>query len=60
MARFKLIDPDWQKEHTRKMQEWLDKAKQNKTPLPEPTPIIFPEDTTREDVYPSDMKYQGD
>lgn len=56
----KLIDPDFcNSERYRKMRSWLD----NPTPkqeLPEPTPIIFPEGTTREDVYPSDMKYHGD
>ena len=60
MARFKLIDPERDKERYLKTQEWLDKARKSKVELPEPTPIIFPEETTREDVYPSDMKYQGD
>ena len=61
MARKPLIDYDGY--YSKKKEEkwaWLEKAKKDRMPLPEPTPIIFPEGTTREDVYPSDRKYHGD
>ena len=61
MARKPLIDYDGY--YSKKKEEkwaWLEKAKKDRTSLPEPTPIIFPEGTTRKDVYPSDRKYHGD
>ena len=60
MARKPLIDYDgsWRRTH-KTDNSWM-KRNPSDTPLPEPTPIIFPEGTTREDVYPSDRKYHGD
>lgn len=58
----KLIDNDYflNNDRYRAMRSWLDKPCKEKQELPEPTPIIFPEGTTREDVYPSGSQYKGD
>lgn len=42
----------------REFDEWSKSVKNQ--PLPEPKPIIFPEGTTREDVYPKTSNYHGD
>ena len=61
MARFKLIDPDYYLKKRQEFNKQMEEAKKHPSPKMEDyEPIIFPEGTTREDVYPSNRKYHGD
>lgn len=53
-----LLNDDIYYKKVAEFNKWMKET--NKTPLPEPTPIIFPDDVTREDIYPSYSHYAGD